>query len=80
MKGLRNIINGLQKQYEALEAKVANIEEKRDAIEDNAIEHDRDMTDNEQLRYEKLDEQIDELNYLLCDLESLINGIKDLED
>ena len=41
---------------EKLEAKIEALQEKQEAIEERACEHDRDMTEKEQERYEALDE------------------------
>lgn len=55
----------LTKQYLHLEAIkdqldeiIGQLEEKRDAIEERALDRDRDMTEREQERYDALDNQI----------------------
>lgn len=50
---------------------VAELEEKRNAIEDKAIDNDRDMTDREQERYDKLDCMIDDLNAFMDELDEI---------
>lgn len=46
---------------EKLEELIEEMEQDKEAIEDKANEHDRDMTDAEQERYDELDECIYEL-------------------
>lgn len=46
---------------EKIESKIEALQEKQQSIEDNAAEHDRDMTANELARYGVLEEQIEEL-------------------
>lgn len=63
--------------YEELDDLIGKLEEKRDAIEDRAIEKDRDMTDAEQERYEAIDEQIDAIRECMDNIESAWDAIGD---
>ena len=55
---------------------ISDLEEKRDSIEDNANDKDRDMTKKEQEMYDELDEQS---NSLYCCLECIGNAMDWLE-
>lgn len=63
--------------YEELDDLIGKLEEKRDAIEDHAIEKDRDMTYTEQERYEAIDEQIDAIRECMDNIESAWDAIGD---
>ena len=52
---------------EEIEEEIELIEEIEEAIEDKAYEHDRDMTDCEQERYDGLENRKDALQGLLDD-------------
>ena len=54
---LNNVYNKIQAIYESLDELIGELEEKRDAIEEKAIDRDRDMTEKEQERYDAIDEQ-----------------------
>ena len=72
--------NKLQEIYDALDEFIGTLEEKRDAIEDKACEHDRDMTEREQERYDALDEQIDNVRLCMDDIESAMFNISEYCD
>lgn len=59
--------------------KIDALEEKRDAIEDNAFEHNRDMTEREQAQYCDLDEQIAVLECELENIEMALDLLREYE-
>lgn len=63
--------------YESLDDLIGELEETRDAIEDKAIERDRDMTEKEQERYEEIDEQIQAIENCKDNLEYAMSEIED---
>lgn len=74
---LTNYYNKIQTIYDGLDDLIGQLEEKQNAIEDKAIEHDRDMTEKEQNRYDEIDEQIraidackDNLEYAMSEIEN----------
>ena len=74
---LTNYYNKIQSIYDGLDDLIGQLEEKQNAIEDKAIEHDRDMTEQEQNRYDEIDEQIraidackDNLEYAMSEIEN----------
>lgn len=74
---LTNYYNKIQSIYDGLDDLIGQLEEKQNAIEDKAIEHDRDMTEKEQNRYDEIDEQIraidackDNLEYAMSEIEN----------
>ena len=77
---MKKYYNKIESMIESMNLDIEKLEERRDAIEDNAAEHDRDMTDREQGRYDALDEKIDALNDIISDLESVMCSIEDLCD
>lgn len=67
---LNKYLSRLETIAEDLDELIGELEEKRDAIEDNAIDHDRDMTDREQERYDALDEEIENVRQCIDEIES----------
>ena len=55
---LNKYYNKIQAIYESLDELIGELEEKQNAIEEKAIDHDRDMTEKEQERYDEIDEQL----------------------
>ena len=51
--------------------------EERDAIEEKAIDRDRDMTEKEQERYDAIDEQIDAIEECKDNLEYAMGAIEE---
>lgn len=77
----------LNKQVESLENVVAKIErkiweleEKKDAIEENAGDEDRDMTKAEWNKFYKLEEQIEELEGEKDEIENALDYLRDYAD
>lgn len=73
---LNKYYNKIQEIYESLDELIGELEEKQNAIEEKAIDHDRDMTEKEQERYNEIDEQLvairacmDNLEYAMSDIE-----------
>lgn len=56
------------------------MEEKKQAILDNADEHDREPTDAENRRMDAIDEQIDELNEEADNVQNAIDYLSDYTD
>lgn len=77
MKKLNKYNDKLVAIYEELDNLIGELEEKRDAIEERAIEKDRDMTDAEQGRYDEIDEQIDAVRECMDNIESAWDAIGD---
>jgi len=67
----------MQKLIDELNDKIGLIEEKRDSIEDKALDRDRDMTDAEQERYDYLDSEI---NCIYSCIDALENAQYEIED
>ena len=73
---LNKFYNKIQAIYESLDELIGELEEKQNAIEEKAIDHDRDMTEKEKERYDEIDEQLvairecmDNLDYAMSDIE-----------
>lgn len=77
MKNLSKYYNKIQAAYEALDDLIGELEEKRDAIEENAIDRDRDMTEKEQERYDEIDEQINAVEECKDNLEYAMGAIEE---
>lgn len=77
MKKLNKYNDKLVAIYEELDNLIGELEEKRDAIEDRAIEKNRDMTDAEQGRYDEINEQIDAIRECMDNIESAWDVIGD---
>lgn len=54
-----------------------SLKKKRDAIEENAIDRDRDMTEKEQERYDAIDEQISAIEECKDNLEYAMDAIEE---
>lgn len=67
----------IQAIYESLDELIGTLEENQIAIEDKAIEHDRDMTEKEQERYDEIDEQIRAIETCKDNLEYAMSEIED---
>ena len=77
MKKLNKYNDKLVAIYAEMDNLIGELEEKRDAIEERAIEKDRDMTDTEQERYDEIDEQIDAIRECMENIESAWDAIGD---
>lgn len=80
MKNLSKIYDKIEAIYESLDELIGELEEKRDAIEEKALDRDRDMTEKEKERYYEIDEQInaiacckDNLEYAMMEIEQYVN-------
>lgn len=63
-----------------LEHKIEDLEEKKQAVIDNACEHDRVLTAAEERRIDGLDEKIDELNAEADDVQNAIDYLREYTD
>lgn len=72
--------NRLQDIYEELDELIGDLEEKRDSIEERAIDHDRDMTEKEKERYDELDELIEAIRECQDNIEYATEAIIDYTD
>lgn len=63
-----------------IETKIEELEEKKQAIIDNADEHDRELTSAEYRRMDSIDEKIDELNEEADNVQNAIDYLKDYTD
>lgn len=77
MKNLSKYYDKIQAIYESLDELIGELEEKRDAIEENAIDRDRDMTEKEQERYDEIDEQISAIEECKDNLEYAMGAIEE---
>ena len=68
------------KLYEALYQYREELYEKREKIEDHAIEMDRAMTAREEERYDEMGDQIDELDEYLDSVSDLVEWFEEQED
>lgn len=56
-----------------------SFEEKMEAIEDRAAEHDRDMTEKEEERYEALDDKAQDLDEIIDTIEEAIESLCNMD-
>lgn len=73
VENLEDIIN-------RIEMKIEELEEKKQAIMDNAFDHDRELTSAEEKRMDALDEKIDELNEEADNVQNAIDYMRDYTD
>lgn len=73
VENLEDIIN-------RIEMKIEELEEKKQAIIDNANEHDREITAAEEKRMDAIDEKIDELNEEADNIQNAIDYLRDYTD
>ena len=76
MKKLGTYYTKIESIRDDIDNYIGELEEKRDAIEDRAIEKDREMTEKEQERYDKLDAKIYALNDLVSNLNEALYDIE----
>lgn len=74
---LNNIVNQLETIQERIEQKIDDLTDKLDAIEEKAADNDRDFTEAEQARYDKIEEEIMELK---DELDCVDNAYDELRD
>ena len=74
---LNKQVKDLEQMQERILHKIDEIKDKMDAIEEKAFDQDRDLTENEQNRYFKYEEDIDELNYEHDEIQNAIDYLMD---
>ncbi len=77
MKSTKSIYNHLVNLGIDIRDLMEDCDERMILIEDNAAEHDRDMTDKEQERYDRLDSMRDSLEEALDSLDEAIENIQE---
>ena len=77
MKDLSKYYEKIQAIYESLDDLIGELKEARDAIEEKAIDRDRDMTEKEQECYDEIDEQISTIEECRETLESAMFAIEE---
>ena len=77
---LNKQVEALENIMEKIDAKIEALEEKKENIIDNACEHDREITDAEYRRIDKIDEEIDELNEEVDNIQNAIDYLRDYAD
>ena len=75
MKDLSKYYEKIQAIYESLDELIGELEEKRDAIEENAIDRDRDMTEKEQERFDDIVVQINAIEECKDNLDYAMSAI-----
>lgn len=76
MKNLSKYYDKIEAINDSLDDLIGELEEKKDAIEEKAIDEDRDMTEKEQERYDEIDEQISAIEECKDNLESAMYAIE----
>lgn len=76
MKNLSKYYDKIEAINDSLDDLIGELEEKRDAIEENAIDRDRNMTEKEKERYYEIDEQI---NAIACCKDNLEYAMMEIE-
>lgn len=77
---LNKYYNKIQAIYESLDELIGELEEKQNAIEEKAIDHDRDMTEKEQERYDEIDDQLVAIRECMDNLEYAMSDIEEYTD
>lgn len=77
---LNKQVAALEAVMEKIEEKIEALEEKKEMIIDNACENDREITDAEYRRIDKIDEQIDELTEEADNIQNAIDYISEYAD
>ena len=72
---LNNVYNKIQAIYESLDELIGELEEKRDAIEEKAIDNGRDMTEKEQERFDDIVVQINAIEECKDNLDYAMSAI-----
>ena len=80
MKNLNKYYDKIQAIYESLDELIVELEEKQNAIEEKAIDHDRDMTEREQERYDEIDNQLTAIRECMDNLEYAMSDIEEYTD
>lgn len=77
---LNKQVESLEDIMSKIETKIEELEEKKQAIIDNACEHDREITSAEENRMDKIDEKIDELNEEADDIRNALDYLSNYTD
>ncbi len=77
---LNKYVNGLENVVEKIERKIEELTDKMEAIQENAFDEDRDMTEAEWNKFYKLEEQIDELEGEKDEIENALDYLRDYAD
>lgn len=77
---LNRQVESLEDVINRLEIKIEELEEKKQAIIDNACERGREITDAEERRMDAIDEKIDELNEEADSVQNAIDYLRDYTD
>ena len=77
---LNRQVESLEDIIHKIEMKIEELEEKKQAIIDNACDHDRELTSAEEKRMDALDEKIDELNEEADNVQNAIDYLRDYAD
>ena len=75
MKDLSKYYEKIQVIYDSLDELIGELEEKRDAIEEKAIDRDRDMTEKEQERFDDIVVQINAIEECKDNLDYAMSAI-----
>lgn len=74
---LNKPVEMLEAILEKIEEKIEALEDKQNAIEENACDHDREMTEAEHNRWLRLEEQIDDLRSEADEIENALDYLRD---
>ena len=77
MKKMNSQYNKLNDTMETIIDIISDLEEKIGSIEDNALDENRDMTEKEKLKCDKIDEQISSLEDCVEYIENAIDCLED---
>lgn len=77
---LNKPVEMLEAILEKIEAKVDELQNKMDALEENACDHDRDMTDAEWNKWYKWEEKRDELQSEYDEIENALDYLRGYAD
>ena len=69
-------VESLEKVLEKLGEKIELLEDRKEVIEDNAAEHDRDLTEREQERWDHIDDELQELLAEEGDIENALDYLR----
>lgn len=77
MKNLSKLYDKIEAINDSLDELIGELEEKRDAIEENAIDRDRNMTEKEKERYYEIGKQINAIEECKDNLEYAMGAIEE---
>ena len=77
---LNRPVDLLETILEKIEAKIEELTEKMDALEDHACDLDRDLTAAEQNRFDKYESQIEELQEEADEIENALDYLREYSD